>query len=1184
MKYFEELRIGGKVYYKPQPKQQAFHNAINNRDENGFRDFLYGGAARGGKAQYIKYPILTTDGWKTIETVNVGDYVFSNTGIPVMVVDKSEVDYEPTAFEIEFSTGEKFKCDANHLWRTFNCREREQLLRLSDAFRDKRKASRPSRAKDSDGLTHPWSQKIMTDMNKARGHVYKLAPTGTVRNTQELFETVYARGRRLNHSIFVTEPLVMPDKELPIEPYLFGVWLGDGFSGSGKIGMMIEDFEEMFYDNSLYSKIEQKKRDISFAIYRMFGLTEKLKTNNLINNKHIPSGYFISSYQQRLALLQGIMDTDGHCNKNGQCELGLSNKQLAHDVLSLISSLGIKTSMRIKKLSEKNPKHKDSYIVKFIAPMHVFKLARKKSRQRLVSSIQTRFRYIKSIKKCDPLPVQCITVANEDGMYLVGRTFIPTHNSFSMRWQIHKDCLENPRLRALLIRSSFPELERTHLASLMFDLPTEFGSYNSQKHSYRYSNDSVFDFGYGSSKEDFAQYLSTEYDIIAIDEGTTIPFKFSMLLRSRLTASRAGFTPYFMMATNPGGIAHVDVKNYFITKMVSKEEFPAYNPDEIFFIPATIYDNPLLMERDPDALKRLQQMSKKDQQKYLYGNWDIFEGQFFDEYHEDVHIIRPNEYLSYKDLLKMNCLAGFDYGRDNFVEFLASDYNNNIVVFDEWFNVGGTRSQKADSLKQFVYDRGLQSVEIIADTNLWIPDGFDVNFSASPAETFSDAGLKLTKVSKKSTDNRNYRILCNDSVKDALHWSAKDGEIVQPRLKIYQRCRRLRESLPLLITDTNDDQDIADDQYDHCFIAGTHITTRFGQTPIECIKVGDYVLTSHGYRQVLMTHKNYSRKVKDYLFNDGTSVQCTPSHPFKTKQKEFVAARDLTPYLSVSKNNIAGRYIWDIQLLSNLMVSSLDDTQNPNTESCAHIITAILRLASLVSKLCIGRYGKACMEKFREDIKSIILTVTLSTIVLRISPISHLPSILKLLSVNTIRKMQRRFGSIWKKSDLLQKNGTPAKREEDGTQNMRSILSSVIMEFTNVDIAEKTSRQKSNEQSSAQKSAATSGLGRQQIISYLNALTAAVNTLPTEMTKPSSVHIVVQENTHSVRRTVYNITVDDYPEYYANGLLVHNCYDAMKMGFQSLWKPNLPTADKDPDWVKYLLKKQQDSKTSFMGV
>lgn len=388
--------------------------------------------------------------------------------------------------------------------------------------------------------------------------------------------------------------------------------------------------------------------------------------------------------------------------------------------------------------------------------------------------------------------------------------------SFCLRWEAHRNCLQYPRLRGLLIRSSFPELERSHLSQLPFDLPTEVLTYNSQKHVAKYYNESSLEFGYGDKKDDFKQYLSAEYDFIMIDELTTIPFEFSYLLRSRLTASRSEFIPFWANGTNPGEKAHVDVRNYFVKKTMHDEErFPAYNAKEVFFLPATVFDNKIVIDRDPGEVTRLRQLSKKDQQRFLFGNWDIFEGQFFEEFFSDIHVVKSKDYLTYEQLLKFSNCAGMDYGNYSAVEYQCKDYNGNVIVYDEWTDIKSVRSKKIESLKKFRAERGLDGVRIEADTNMWIPDAFDKAFTSDPATDFISQGVYLNKVSKttsRADNNRGYRINANDAIKNALHWEeSESGELtVKPRLLIYERCVKLIETLPLLLVDDTDQEDIAD--------------------------------------------------------------------------------------------------------------------------------------------------------------------------------------------------------------------------------------------------------------------------------------------------------------------------------------------------------------------------------------
>ena len=100
---------------------------------------------------------------------------------------------------------------------------------------------------------------------------------------------------------------------------------------------------------------------------------------------------------------------------------------------------------------------------------------------------------------------------------------------------------------------------------------------------------------------------------------------------------------------------------------------------------------------------------------------------------------------------------------------------------------------------------------------MWIPDAFDVDYSAVAANEYIEAGINLTIVGKVSSDNKKYRVNCNDTIMDMLHWESDEtGKItVQPKLKIYKRCHKLIETLPSLQIDDNNVEDIADKQYDH---------------------------------------------------------------------------------------------------------------------------------------------------------------------------------------------------------------------------------------------------------------------------------------------------------------------------------------------------------------------------------
>ena len=145
--------------------------------------------------------------------------------------------------------------------------------------------------------------------------------------------------------------------------------------------------------------------------------------------KHIPVAYLRASAKQRLALLQGIMDTDG-CVVAGQttCQIALSNRRLMDDVRELVLSLGHKVGAPLHKISNYGT---DVWTINFSSPESVFRLTRKVIAQRLVTRPNSKpnWRTIVDVRPVAPVPTQCIAVDSPNHLYLAGREMIPTHNT-----------------------------------------------------------------------------------------------------------------------------------------------------------------------------------------------------------------------------------------------------------------------------------------------------------------------------------------------------------------------------------------------------------------------------------------------------------------------------------------------------------------------------------------------------------------------------------------------------------------------------------------------------------------------------------------------------------------------------------------------------------------------------------
>lgn len=338
-----------------------------------------------GKKLADSTPIFTTQGWKNHGDLQVGDYVFSPSGKPIKVEaianDSVDIDYE-----IEFSNGENIACHGKHEWY----------------------------------LSHRgW---------KGSAKPYRVIETEEILSYKNLKDFVLPN----------IQPLKFEENELPLDPYFLGAWLGDGTTGEPVI---TNDRE----DKAITEKIPYKVSSI--YVHKTTGVhTIRFYGNGIspflkkIGTKHIPLEYKTSSVRQRLELLAGLIDSDGSVNKelrengwkNGRVYISNTNKTLVNDICDLVHGLGMRTSVT-KILPTTSSSgivgKKDVYCIGFQPTLDIpTVLSRKK-----ITPIKNKRRItIRSIKKIQPVRGKCIQV--EGGLYLAGKTMLPTHNSMVTAW------------------------------------------------------------------------------------------------------------------------------------------------------------------------------------------------------------------------------------------------------------------------------------------------------------------------------------------------------------------------------------------------------------------------------------------------------------------------------------------------------------------------------------------------------------------------------------------------------------------------------------------------------------------------------------------------------------------------------------------------------------------------------
>jgi phage terminase large subunit-like protein len=410
-----------------------------------------------GKRLCVDTPIPIPAGWSTMGELVAGDEIFDETGQICRVLEAHEISMEKNAYRVAFSDGSTIDACGEHLWLT------------------ETKATR-----------------------KARGRGRRIESAKII-TTTGILKTLKANGCELNHSIPCADALDLPCADLPIDPYLFGYWLGDGSSRTFEITCSDEylgNLKREIRRAGYFCRRSRRKKGAKCGTYSIsngarekFGpdgvmcangsLHSTLKLLGVWNNKHIPSVYLRSSIKQRTELLAGLLDSDGFCDAvSGNVELTTKHKVLAEPVLELACSLGLKATIThgLAKLNGRVCGIK--YRVNFTAYFRVFKLLRKASRQKQPrrQSLRQKKRYIANVTPIEPKLMRCITVDSPSNLYLCGKAMIPTHNTKTGVEDAAWYGLDNPESRVALVGPTAADCRDTIVegaSGLLTALPAE---------------------------------------------------------------------------------------------------------------------------------------------------------------------------------------------------------------------------------------------------------------------------------------------------------------------------------------------------------------------------------------------------------------------------------------------------------------------------------------------------------------------------------------------------------------------------------------------------------------------------------------------------------------------------------------------------------------------------------------
>lgn len=411
--------IGQKLKLEPFQKfiVSAVFGWVDDDGNREFQEVLVIIGRKNGKALSLDVEVPTPDGWRRMADIHAGDYVFGLDGKPSEVLLESEV-FDKSMYLVTFEDGATIKASGDHIW-TVQSRKSKKTCAYTPR----------SRGRQTNYREGGWYEATTDEIAERFVHVRK-----------------DGKGCEYLYRVPMNEPIEYDEKELLVDPYLLGAWLGDGSSDCQRIAICDDDSDEMLKNlsKSGYTvvRLDYPSAGNKVPMYDIdphpHGWKAKegsfrygLKALGLLGNKHIPDIYLQASIEQRWELLRGLMDTDGYCDKRGQCEFTQKNKVLAEQVVELCASLGIKASIRSKNATCNGKSAGIVYRVLFFTDKEhsCFKLSRKHARLKDRLAPRMSCKSIINVERIPNEPSKCIAIDNDSHLYLAGRQYTATHNT-----------------------------------------------------------------------------------------------------------------------------------------------------------------------------------------------------------------------------------------------------------------------------------------------------------------------------------------------------------------------------------------------------------------------------------------------------------------------------------------------------------------------------------------------------------------------------------------------------------------------------------------------------------------------------------------------------------------------------------------------------------------------------------
>lgn len=385
-------------------------------------------------------------------------------------------------------------------------------------------------------------------------------------------------------------------------------------------------------------------------------------------------------------------------------------------------------------------------------------------------------------------------------------------------------------IKILIVRKTYKELINNHIEQLRADL-NGIAKYNKTDKVFTFPNGSTIWFGYCATDADLGQYQGAEYDVVFLDEAGQLQEDWIKKINACVRGAN-GHPKRTYYTLNPGGPSHAYFKRLFVDRRFEESE----RPDNYSFIQALVTDNKALMEMQPEYIAELESLPPKLREAWLHGSWDIFEGQFFEDFrvvpdvmlaHERgfdltadelmeqrrfTHVIKPFD-LSAGECRGWHIMRSYDfgYGKPFSLGYWAVDYDGNLYRFMEMYGCTQTPNEgvkwspdeqfrrMAELERTHPWLRGRKIVDSVADPAIW---------DASRGESINDTAMRYGIYFSPGDNQRIPGWM-------QMHYRFQFDEQGYPRMYIFDTCKAFIRTVPMMMYSETHPEDLDTSLEDH---------------------------------------------------------------------------------------------------------------------------------------------------------------------------------------------------------------------------------------------------------------------------------------------------------------------------------------------------------------------------------